>query len=56
MSLLFALLPAVLLAPVPKDLEAQIKWRLAKGDVFYVSMDDRSGRAWSRGSTRIQAA
>jgi len=43
MSLLFALLPAVLLAPVPKDLEAQIKWRLAKGDVFYVAMDDRSG-------------
>ncbi len=43
MSLLFALLPAVLLAPVPKDLEAQIKWRLAKGDVFYVSLDDRSG-------------
>ena len=42
MSLLLALLPAVLLAPVPKDLEAQIKWRLAKGDVFYVSMDDRS--------------
>ena len=31
MSLLFALLPAVMLAPVPKDLEAQIKWRLAKG-------------------------
>ena len=43
MSLLLALMPTVLLAPVPKDLEAQIKWRLAKGDVFYVSMEDKSG-------------
>jgi hypothetical protein len=42
MSLLYALLPAALLAPVPKDLEAQIKWRLKKGDVFYVSTDDVS--------------
>jgi len=42
---LLALLPVVLLAPVPKDLEAKIKWRLAKGDVFYVTTKDSANSA-----------
>lgn len=42
MSATLLLLPAVLLAPVPKDLDAQIKWKLAKGDVFYVTTEDRA--------------
>lgn len=42
MSATLLLLPAILLAPVPKDLDAQIKWKLAKGDVFYVTTEDRS--------------
>lgn len=41
-SMLLALVPAVLLAPVPKDLEAQIKWRLNKGDVFFVTTEESS--------------
>lgn len=42
MSATLLLLPAILLAPVPKDLDAQIKWKLAKGDVFYVATEDKA--------------
>lgn len=35
------LLPFAMQAPVPKDAEAGVKWNLAKGDVFYVKVEEK---------------